>query len=435
MILGEAVPTTPPLYPLVDAAGHGSFRPPEPKNPPRTSSTAGSTATAAGPTTDVGPTTDAGPTTDDGPSSSRSSMHLPGHLVSYSVRGFGRRTVEWGYYTPEGEPMVIVPASPDRSEEHEEWTGDPAGSTEEPEEEVPPEVPSEKEQSEDRSDKDREKKEKKKKREEEIERLPVIERGPRDPPPDPPAPALKLAALRMPCSTGRDEGHGRRQQGEEGQADEEEPWERAEFQQPPSGKKDGWTPQLRSWVVRKHGTMRERRFHPLHRGVPFDPNGLEALRVTVAFGQDGRRTVHRDRWSDGPKDLFPTKESWRGFTFFKLKSLEGNQDGIGQVPRYHAGEDGPLPYVPTQEPFGPTTTSSSTSNAAAEPSSSTSNAAVEPSSSTAAAAASGAVLRWGYRRGGAAERGRVVVQAGSQTPRPPANAEETSGEWSVIEEV
>ena len=155
--------------------------------------------------------------------------------------------MEWGYYTPEGEPMVIVPASPDRSEEHEEWTGDPAGSNEEPEEEVPPEVPSEKEQSEDRSDKDREKKEKKrkKKKEEEIERLPVIERGPRDPPPDPPAPALKLAALRMPCNTGRDEGHGRRQQGEEGQADEEEPWERAEFQQPPSGKKDGWTPQLK----------------------------------------------------------------------------------------------------------------------------------------------------------------------------------------------
>ena len=429
VILGEAVPTTPPLYPLVDAAEHGSFRPPEPKNPPRTSSTTSSMAT------DAGPATAAGPATDDGPSSSRSSMNLPGHLVSYSVRGFGRRTVEWGYYTPEGEPMVIVPSSPDRSEELEERTGDPAGSTEEPEEEVPPEDPSEKEQPEDRSDKDREKKEKKKKKEEEIERLPVIERGPRDPPPDPPAPALKLAALRMPCSIGRDEGHGRRQQEEESQADEENPWERAEFQQPPSGKKDGWAPQLKGWVMRKHGTLRERRFHPLHRGVPFDPNCLEALRVTVAFGQDGRRTIHRDRWSDGPRDLFPTKESWRGFTFFKLKNLEGNQDGIGQVPRYHAGEDGPLPYVPTQEPFGPTTTSSSTSNAAAEPSSSTSNAAAEPSSSTAAAAASGAALRWGYRRGDAAERGRVVVQAGSQTPQPPANVEETSGEWSVIEEV
>ena len=429
VILGEAVPTTPPLYPLVDAAEHGSFRPPEPKNPPRTSSTASSMAT------DAGPATAAGPATDDGPSSSRSSMNLPGHLVSYSVRGFGRRTVEWGYYTPEGEPMVIVPSSPDRSEELEERTGDPAGSTEEPEEEVPPEDPSEKEQPEDRSDKDREKKEKKKKKEEEIERLPVIERGPRDPPPDPPAPALKLAALRMPCSIGRDEGHGLRQQEEESQADEENPWERAEFQQPPSGKKDGWAPQLKGWVMRKHGTLRERRFHPLHRGVPFDPNCLEALRVTVAFGQDGRRTIHRDRWSDGHRDLFPTKESWRGFTFFKLKNLEGNQDGIGQVPRYHAGEDGPLPYVPTQEPFGPTTTSSSTSNAAAEPSSSTSNAAAEPSSSTAAAAASGAALRWGYRRGDAAERGRVVVQAGSQTPQPPANVEETSGEWSVIEEV
>lgn len=60
------------------------------------------------------------------------------------------------------------------------------------------------------------------------------------------------------------------------------------------------------------------------------PQRLEALRVTIAFGQDGRRIP------------------------------EGNQDRTGQVPRYHAGEDGPLPYVPTQEPFGPTTTSSST---------------------------------------------------------------------------
>ena len=126
VILGEAVPTTPPLYPLVDAAGHGSFRPPESKNPPRTPSTACSTAT------------------DAGPSSSRSSMNLPVHLVSYSVRSFGRTTVEWGYYTPEGVPMVIVPSSPDQSEELEELTGDPAASTEEPEEEVPPEDPSKK---------------------------------------------------------------------------------------------------------------------------------------------------------------------------------------------------------------------------------------------------------------------------------------------------
>ena len=137
--------------------------------------------------------------------------------------------------------------------------------------------------------------------------------------------------------------------------------------------------------------------------------------MTIAFGQDGQRSIHRDRWSDGPRDLFPTKESWRGFTFFKLRNPEGNQDGTGQVPRYHAGEDGPLPYVPTQEPFGPTTTSSSTSNAAGESSSSTA-AAAESSSSTAAAAASGAALRWGYRRGDAAERGRVVVSQIPQTP-------------------
>jgi hypothetical protein len=40
--------------------------------------------------------------------------------------------------------MVIVPSSPDQSEELEELTGDPAASTEEPEEEVPPEDPSKK---------------------------------------------------------------------------------------------------------------------------------------------------------------------------------------------------------------------------------------------------------------------------------------------------
>ena len=109
--------------------------------------------------------------------------------------------------------------------------------------------------------------------------------------------------------------------------------------------------------------------------------------------------------------------------FFRLRNTEGNQDGTGHVPCYHAGEDGPLPYVPAQEPFGPTTVSSSTSNAAAESSSSTA-AAAESSSSTAAAAASGAALRWGYRRGDAA-----------QIPQTPARIDESSGEWSVIEEV
>ena len=114
---------TPYLYPMVDAADNSGMRPPEPKNPPRTTYTATSTAAAA--------KSSSIPTTAAEPSSFGRLGNLPAHLVSYSVRGFGRRTVEWGYYTPAGGPMVIVPSSTDQSED---LTG-------EPEEEVPPEGP------------------------------------------------------------------------------------------------------------------------------------------------------------------------------------------------------------------------------------------------------------------------------------------------------
>ena len=173
---------------------------------------------------------------------------------------------------------------------------------------------------------------------------------------------------------------------------------------------EGWLGDEKAWNT-KGGTV-----SPASQGPSFRPQRPGGAQVTVAFGQDGRKTVHRDRWSVGPGDLFPNKEPWKGFTFFKLKKQEGNQDGAGQVPRYHVGEDGPSPYVSTaHETFGPTTTSSSTSNAAAEPSITSLAAAAGPSSST-AAAASGAALRWGYRRGDAAERGPVILSQISQHP-------------------
>ena len=109
--------------------------------------------------------------------------------------------------------------------------------------------------------------------------MPVIDKGPRDPPPDPPAPALRIAALRVPRGVGRDEDPGLLPTVDENRTEVEQPWEKAECQQPPSGKKDKWAPQLKGgWVMRKHGTQREGRFHPLHRGLPFDPNDLEELR-------------------------------------------------------------------------------------------------------------------------------------------------------------
>ena len=41
-----------------------------------------------------------------------------------------------------------------------------------------------------------------------------------------------------------------------------------------------------------------------------------------------------DGWTDPAINLFPGKETWRGYTFFELKNKEGNQDGAGQVPHY-----------------------------------------------------------------------------------------------------
>lgn len=160
--------------------------------------------------------------------------------------------------------------------------------------------------------------------------------------------------------------------------------------------------------------------------------------MTVAFARGGRKVVHQDRWSDGPRDLLPNKEPWTGFTFFKLENQDGNQDGAGQVPRCHVGENGSLPNVPTvQAPLGSTKTSSSTGTAAAELSALAAAAGSSSPTATAAAgltaaAGSSSPMRWGYPRGDAAERGgrgRVVL---SKDPQHPAAPEETSEEWSVM---
>ena len=305
------------------------MKPPEPRFPPGTMSTTSSAAADA-------MQTDAAESSGSG-----SSPLFPPSLVSYSVRGSGRRTVELGWYTPEGETVVIVPRSPDQSEESAEGLAETA---DEPEVEIPPGEPPNEKEPKDPSKEDREKMEKKKKKEEEIARLPVVERGPRDPPSDPPARAMKLAALRMPRSVSRDEDHGRQPVGKG------EPWEQAMFLNPPVGKKDKWTPMMHGgWVMRAHGGLRERRFHPLHRKVPFDPNDLEELRVAVAFGRDGRRTIHRDRWLDGPGDQSVSRQGdLERLHFLRTEEQRGK-------PRWcwtgtslqNVGEDGPSPYVPT----------------------------------------------------------------------------------------
>ena len=93
-------------------------------------------------------------------SSSGRPARSPPSLVSYSVKGFGRRTEEWGYYTPKSKPVVVIlPRSPDRFEELAEDLPSPA---DEPEAEVPPEEHPDEKEPKDPPQEDREKKEREK---------------------------------------------------------------------------------------------------------------------------------------------------------------------------------------------------------------------------------------------------------------------------------
>ena len=99
-------------------------------------------------------------------------------------------------------------------------------------------------------------------------------------------------------------------------------WEDSRYQSPPNHKKDSWidVSMNRGWLIRAHGSERVRNFHPVHRGTPVPVDDLLGTRVTVAFDNEGNRTVVRDRWTAELGNLFSPKKLWRGWTFFELRT-------------------------------------------------------------------------------------------------------------------
>lgn len=77
------------------------------------------------------------------------------------------------------------------------------------------------------------------------------------------------------------------------------PWLRSSFMKPPSSRKDRWEEELvkEGWLIRSHGSGRVRRFHPIHKNVPLNPQDLDGTRVSVGFTAGGRRVIVQDRKS------------------------------------------------------------------------------------------------------------------------------------------
>ena len=99
-------------------------------------------------------------------------------------------------------------------------------------------------------------------------------------------------------------------------------WEGGEFCSPPTWSNDRWilTRVQEKWLIRAHGKNRVRKFHPLHRSVPFCPEDLTGERVTVGFLPDGGKTIDQDVWTNPPTNLVEPKRAWEGWTLLRLKS-------------------------------------------------------------------------------------------------------------------
>ncbi len=155
-----------------------------------------------------------------------------------------------------------------------------------------------------------------------------------------------------------------------GNAKKEDPWMKSMFWNPPTARKDSWLMTMidEGWVVRAHGSGRVRRFHPLHKNVPVDPQHLDGTRVSVGFNSRGAKMIATDMWTDPPSNLWEPKAEWTGWTFLKLKKKEGpigdDHQGVeapsgsggsvmttGRLPTDHTTEagteemDGLLPWV------------------------------------------------------------------------------------------
>ena len=123
----------------------------------------------------------------------------------------------------------------------------------------------------------------------------------------------KIAAVRMGHKGERDSDYEPREL--------PELWEEKKFEEPPKYNKDEWLDCWleKGWLVRSHGKSRIRRFHPVHKGIPIHVDNLEGGRVTIGFNNMGEKVTVKDRWTDAPTNHFCPKQSWKGWTFLRLK--------------------------------------------------------------------------------------------------------------------
>ena len=145
------------------------------------------------------------------------------------------------------------------------------------------------------------------------------------------------------------------------------PWKSTEFLEPPRTKKDAWVQHWldRGWLIRSHGSSRQRRFQPIHKSVPaVDPKTMTGRRVTVGWNDlHPHEAPHmvEDMWTDPPRNHYPYEKTWKGWTFLemvigkpKTSSYIGEGAGSSMDPRMKGGpsseaEEGEGKQAPIRE--------------------------------------------------------------------------------------
>lgn len=107
-------------------------------------------------------------------------------------------------------------------------------------------------------------------------------------------------------------------------ASEQQPiWTWSQFSKPPSNGKDEWIVQYMhlGYLIRRHGKVRKKAFHPIHRSCPVDGSLLDTERVALIFPlHETSRRVSQDAWTDTKG--WSVEDGWRGYTFIKLRDTD-----------------------------------------------------------------------------------------------------------------
>lgn len=211
-------------------------------------------------------------------------------------------------------------------------------------------------------------------------------------------------------------------------------WEEEKFQRPPKYNKDEWLDCWldRGWLVRSHGKERIRRFHPVHKGNPIHVDDLEGTRVTIGYGNNGQKEIATDRWTDAPGNHFVPKQSWKGWTFLRLKqplvpdlgqrvtgsAIESRGGTIGDASSRPGGSMLSSSGLEVNEPMVYATTA----NPASFPGEEKSGRASSSGSFLSGSA-------WGYKRSNTIDKGQLVAK---QLPKPPSFEKDSDEDWERV---